>query len=54
MDAVLSVLFALAVSATALENLSAWARGVRLFTWSELWADLRCAAAGFSVVALHR
>ncbi len=38
MDAVLFVLFGLAVSATAAENVSAWARGVRLFTWSELWA----------------
>jgi sterol desaturase/sphingolipid hydroxylase (fatty acid hydroxylase superfamily) len=54
MDAVLYVLFGLAVTATAAENLSAWVRGVRLFTWSELWADLRCAAAGFGVVALHR
>ncbi len=39
---------------TAAENLSAWGSRRQLFTWSELWADLRCAAAGFGVVALHR
>jgi sterol desaturase/sphingolipid hydroxylase (fatty acid hydroxylase superfamily) len=54
MDAVLAVLFGLAVFATLAENLSAFSRGARLFSAGELWADLRCAAAGFAVVALHR